>query len=317
MTSTSTSEGHNSGANLTRPDDLDASDEYKRMPRVSIFHMLYNQVDGLEKAFNATVSQSYPNLEIVFSDDHSTDGTYEKLQKLAANYNGPHELILTQNSQNRGIVGNFNTAGKKTAGALVVQVNGDDVARADRVSKLVELWRSEPNVMLVSSLARYVDSNGTELRLHNHRKATDYDKNLASIIIEQMVEMGSCNGYDRTIFEEFGDVPDIAIVEDHVMTMRAVRLGKVRKCNEVLVDVRSGGISWQGETPEEQAKHRAFNCQSKVTVAKAMCKDIKGFKFQGKWRVIAFNYLMILRHLLGLKNIPGRPFVEAIIGHRR
>ena len=317
MTSNSIPKEHNPSSSTCGITDLNQIAVQDEMPRVSIFQMLYNQVDGLEKAFNATVSQNYPNLEIVFSDDHSTDGTYEKLQGLAAKYDGPHELILTQNSKNEGIVGNFNTAAKKTTGALVVQVNGDDVARPYRVSKLVELWRSEPDVMLVSSLARYVDGDGKELGIHNHRETTDYDKQLASVIIEQMVEMGSCNAYDRKIFEEFGEVPEIAIVEDHVMTMRARRLGKIRKCDEVLVDVRSGGISWQGESPEEQAKHLEFNYQSKVTVAKAMCEELKGYKFQGKWRVVIFNNLMILRDLLGLRNIPGRYFVEAIIRHRR
>jgi len=46
---------------------------------VSFLILTYNQVDFVENALSGAFSQTYSPLEIVISDDASTDGTREKI----------------------------------------------------------------------------------------------------------------------------------------------------------------------------------------------------------------------------------------------
>ena len=47
----------------------------KNYPLVSVGLFVFNGEDGLDKALDSLVGQDYPNLEIVISDNASTDAT--------------------------------------------------------------------------------------------------------------------------------------------------------------------------------------------------------------------------------------------------
>ncbi|MFZ9020596.1 MAG: glycosyltransferase family 2 protein, partial [Paracoccaceae bacterium] len=59
---------------------------------VSFLILTYNQVDFVENALSGAFSQTYSPLEIVISDDASTDGTREKIKEMVAQYSGPHSV---------------------------------------------------------------------------------------------------------------------------------------------------------------------------------------------------------------------------------
>ena len=52
-------------------------------PLVSVCVPTYNGMGHLEEALASIESQYYPNLEVVFSDDGSTDGTLERIREFA------------------------------------------------------------------------------------------------------------------------------------------------------------------------------------------------------------------------------------------
>ena len=76
-----------------------------RRPLISCLVVTYNQEQWVEEAVQSLLNQTWPSLEIVCSDDASSDGTWSILQRLAANYTGPHRLILRRNAQRLGAQG--------------------------------------------------------------------------------------------------------------------------------------------------------------------------------------------------------------------
>jgi cellulose synthase/poly-beta-1,6-N-acetylglucosamine synthase-like glycosyltransferase len=52
--------------------------------KVSVIVPFRNEVSNLERIFDALQSQSYPNFEVIFINDHSSDGSLKKIEMLGA-----------------------------------------------------------------------------------------------------------------------------------------------------------------------------------------------------------------------------------------
>ena len=296
-----------------KPEKLESRDT----PRVSVFHMVYNQIEGLREGVEASLSQDYPNLEIVFSDDHSADGSYEMLVEVVAEYTGPHDVRVFRNSENLGLVGNFNTCVERTHGQFIVQANGDDVAREDRVSKLVAKWQSGTDVLLVHSTSRYLGMDGVPGGMCNLRSEADYQNSPASYVVDRYHALGASAAYDRRIFEYFGNLPDIAVVEDCIMPFRARLLGRVQKVEEILVWLRPGGVS-DGSNNGRKDEFMKYVSIVRTSNAQVYLDDLSQVHSPGKWRAILACRLVLLEasvKKLGMKRIlaPFRPAVRKVL----
>ena len=83
----------------------------------------YNQANVLGAAVESALRQDYSNLEVIISDDCSTDGTEERIKK----YISDKRLQFFQNPRNLGRVANYkNTLEKWASGDWVVNLDGDD-----------------------------------------------------------------------------------------------------------------------------------------------------------------------------------------------
>ena len=54
----------------------------------------YNQEKFIREAVEGAFSQTYEPLEIILSDDYSSDRTFEIIERMAAEYTGPHRVIV-------------------------------------------------------------------------------------------------------------------------------------------------------------------------------------------------------------------------------
>lgn len=214
-------------------------------PRISVIQLSYNQAPTLRPALNAILAQKGEPLEIVFSDDASTDGTFELIEEVVAAYKGPHQIVMNRNPENLGIVGNVNRAVALSHGQFIVQSNGDDISLPDRVARLAAVWRGAPDrVMMVFSAAERIDEVGAVLGPARATKLANVDAPLAEFIHVSAYIAGTCVGFSRKLYDHFGPIPDCAMVEDHVLPMRARALGHIGALPDILVQWRTGGISW-------------------------------------------------------------------------
>jgi glycosyltransferase involved in cell wall biosynthesis len=100
----------------------------------------FNQEHYIDEAIDGALAQDYPNLEIILSDDCSTDTTFARMQVRADDYRGPHKLRLNRNEKNLGIIGHVNRVAEMATGELIVAAAGDDISYPHRVTATVNLW---------------------------------------------------------------------------------------------------------------------------------------------------------------------------------
>lgn len=102
-------------------------------PLVSFVLLTYNQQEFVQEAVRSALLQTYQPLEIVISDDASTDRTFENARAVIDEYKGPHSVIGCVNSRNMGTNAHLNVAVRKAKGEFIVVAAGDDVSLPGRV----------------------------------------------------------------------------------------------------------------------------------------------------------------------------------------
>ena len=72
-------------------------------PLVSLTIICYQAEKYIKEAIEGALAQTYSPLEIIFSDDASTDNTFAIIEEQLKNYTGPHHIVLNRNDVNMGI----------------------------------------------------------------------------------------------------------------------------------------------------------------------------------------------------------------------
>ena len=127
------------------------------LPLVSFCILTYNQEKYIEEAIRGALSQEYENLEIIVSDDCSSDRTYEIAKGIIDEYSGPHKVILNRNEPNLGIREHCNKVLYEIAkGDYILLAGGDDISAPKRTSTYVDLFMRYPQVASISCLSEEV-----------------------------------------------------------------------------------------------------------------------------------------------------------------
>ncbi|NEH33262.1 glycosyltransferase, partial [Rhizobium ruizarguesonis] len=97
----------------------------------------YNGHTYLPELLASLEAQSWPNLEVVVSDDASTDGTPE----LLATYSGRFPVRLVASGERVGIVRNFERALAGCRGEYIALADQDDVWAPEKLTDLMRELR--------------------------------------------------------------------------------------------------------------------------------------------------------------------------------
>lgn len=207
-------------------------------PLVTLVLYAHNEARFVEEAVRSLLAQDYAQLEIVLSDDGSTDGTWEIMQRLASGYTGPHRVLLNHNPTNIGIGSQINAAVAMTTGELIVLANADDVSHLDRVTRTVGAWLStEPHATAVWSALFQIDEDGKPLgRVMDGALEM---RNLEHALRQRVGGPQAASlAVDRRVFDAFGPLPANLILEDNPLVLRALLCGRVLRIADSLVDYR-------------------------------------------------------------------------------
>jgi len=135
-------------------------------PLVSILIITYNQHDFIHETLTSALNQDYDNLEIVVSDDASTDGTAEVIMHYAAKC--PVRLVPITGGPRLGITGNSNRALKACKGKYIAFQGGDDVYLQGKISAQVSWMEADDRRVHCSHDVEVFEStSGKKLYLWN------------------------------------------------------------------------------------------------------------------------------------------------------
>lgn len=113
-------------------------------PLVSICIPCYNSENTIGRTIQSVLEQTYPNLEIIVSDNASTDRTVEVVRKFSDD-----RIKLFVNDCNLGMIQNFQIALSRASGQYVKCLCSDDTITPDCIEKQVDVFLSHPNDNIV------------------------------------------------------------------------------------------------------------------------------------------------------------------------
>lgn len=209
-------------------------------PLITLGMRHFNNGPFVEAALRGAFSQTYSPLEIVFVDDASTDGGFEIAQRLAAEYRGPHRLILSRNDRTLGPGGQYERVRALSRGDVIVIADCDDVSLPERCQRIYEAFRDgRPDLLCVDS---YFDVIGVDGRLLTGvpadlaRNRTGYEGVTAEVLARTGGgPQGAVAAFHRSLFEVGVSLDRLRIGEESVLAFRALVLGRVKTIPEVLV----------------------------------------------------------------------------------
>lgn len=126
-------------------------------PLISVMIPSYNYLHYITHAIDSVCRQTYPNVEIIVSDNRSSDGTVPTLRE---RYAADPRVRVYENETNVGMIANFNVAFARARGAFVLWLSADDWLLPRHLERLAAVFAREPQIDVVYSDALFADKDG-------------------------------------------------------------------------------------------------------------------------------------------------------------
>jgi glycosyltransferase involved in cell wall biosynthesis len=130
-------------------------------PLVSIIVITYNSSKYVLKTLESASAQTYPNIELIVSDDGSTDNTIEICREWMEQNKGRFvrtELVTTP--VNTGIPANCNRGLKASRGVWVKLIAGDDFIAESYVAECLSSGSDDNEVGIIYTNSYIIDAEG-------------------------------------------------------------------------------------------------------------------------------------------------------------
>ena len=196
-------------------------------PLISYVVTTYNIEKFVEESVKCAFAQTYSPLEIVLSDDCSTDRTYDIMRQLAEEYTGPHRIVLNRNEENLGITRHMNKVFLEIAsGEIIVVAHGDDLSDATRTEEMMDFLIANPSITQVACGAVVVNENGVPYDSYTQRNFHVDELKTYSFGSGAHVSIGF-SAFRKSVMEYFGPLDEKCPTEDDPIGFRAIILGQI------------------------------------------------------------------------------------------
>jgi glycosyltransferase involved in cell wall biosynthesis len=125
-------------------------------PLVSIGIPTYNRADGfLRQALQSAVDQTYPNVEIIVSDNCSTDQTESLVRSFSSS-----RIRYHKHPQNIGAINNFNYCLEQASGHYFLMLHDDDLIDPDLIDCCMVAVNDGIDTGVIITGARLINGEG-------------------------------------------------------------------------------------------------------------------------------------------------------------
>ena len=107
---------------------------------VSVLLSTYNSEESIGESIDSLLSQTYKNLEILISDDGSTDSTKEICKKFQLK---DERILFSSNKKNIGLTKSLNNLAQKASGSLIARHDADDISLPYRIEEQIEFMKKK------------------------------------------------------------------------------------------------------------------------------------------------------------------------------
>tara|TARA_B100000927_G_scaffold291365_1_gene293168 strand:+ start:50 stop:739 length:690 start_codon:yes stop_codon:yes gene_type:complete len=107
---------------------------------VSVLLSTYNSEGSIAESVDSLLSQTYKNLEILISDDGSTDSTKEICKKFQLK---DERVLFFSNKKNIGLTKSLNNLAQKASGSLIARHDADDISLPYRIEEQIQFMKKK------------------------------------------------------------------------------------------------------------------------------------------------------------------------------
>ncbi|NUQ74712.1 MAG: glycosyltransferase family 2 protein [Polyangiaceae bacterium] len=133
-----------------------------KTPAVSVCVPTYNYGRFLTDCIESVLQQDFSDLELVITDDNSTDGTAELVARFAA---ADPRVRYIKNEQRLGMNANIKRAADLARGRYIKMLCADDWIAPRCLSRMVDLMEQNPDVTLGTSACIVAAEDGRALKV--------------------------------------------------------------------------------------------------------------------------------------------------------
>lgn len=206
------------------------------LPKLSYVLLSHNREKYIRQAIESAFAQDYEGeLEYIFSDDCSTDRTYEIIKECVAAYKGNRRVVVTQTPRNLHLAGNTNHAVQYAESDWVIRADDDDISHISRCTLIGKAIAAHPGCRYVFTRMRNFSDTEAESIYSNSRQP------ITQPYLETVLKHGSDSDYSvglfadkdclhqawhRSVYQAYGPIPeDGYYVDDVICHYRAMSLG--------------------------------------------------------------------------------------------
>lgn len=204
-------------------------------PKVSIAIITYNQEKVIAETLESVIRQGYESMEIVVSDDASTDNTFTVLRSYQDDLG--RRLKLLRNESNIGITQNSNKALSACSGKYISWMGGDDVMLPGKIETQAAFMESNPYCTIsYHDLEVFESATGNTLRRYNKGLLAMFPhQGGARELVRHGTFLGACSVMSlRNAAPPGGFDPRIPIASDWLFWIETAMGGDVRFIPQVL-----------------------------------------------------------------------------------
>ncbi len=212
---------------------------------VSIIIPSYNHARYIDAAIESALGQTYEHIEAIVVDDGSSDDSLNHLVKIK----DPRFSFYAQENQGAHVA--INRGLGLASGEFLAILNSDDVFHPDRIQELIEEFREDPELELLSTWIEVIDATGQQLAIkegwHNlepwpiehpelsFQQTDDFGLNL---LRGNFVASTSNILMRRSLYNKIGGMRNLRFAHDWDFLMRAAACAKCKLIPKPLLKYR-------------------------------------------------------------------------------
>ena len=271
-----------------------------KRPLVSVIVITYNSSEWVLETLDSAIKQTYPNIEIIITDDCSTDNTLDVCKKwMKEHKKAGKEIKLVEAKKNTGTTGNHQRGVGAAHGEWIKCIAGDDILAPTAIESYVQYITEHPEVRHLRACAVHFSGDFKDADLGKRDKISQFmyhdgvtAKDQLKVITKSFFGSGPTYFYKAEALREIGGYDErFPMQEDYPMFIKMIARGyKMMYMDKVTVYKRVVSTSIQYDTVVG-----AIFPKNKVRM-------IRDWRYQYKMEQLGPVWRMFLRYSLWLQN---------------
>jgi len=180
-------------------------------PLVSVVVITYNSAKYILAGLKSIENQTYDNIEVIISDDCSTDNTIDICKEwINKNKNKFQRVELIETNKNTGVAGNLNRGINASKGEWIKTLSGDDMFSSELISHCVEYVSNHKDCSFAYIKPKLQGNDYKEICKHRdelnwlYKEAQNPHKMQLITNFEHILLPGPGWFYKRSVYDEIG-----------------------------------------------------------------------------------------------------------------